>query len=444
MAMTPNNVDHEGAGSCEIQALRFRCSMTQFLDSWMFIITSVLCFWLGYFSSFSSFWHHDIMARQRGPYQVDRHPQPFVTTWQNSTRGNDAVRREQIQAMNEFQELVQQQQEHPADCSRVLTLTIRYNGTVLSWIDSLEVTARALKVALSTERRLVLLISGDKDGSFCHFPGHAIYCQFIEKDDLGRCRAYRNSLNYVKAWRSPLRQGVQSEESDFFNVRYYGPDAVVVLPDTNTSHWPKSWMLEKGLSWERSWGAWWLHSQLLYYLHVRSGPGESKSLVGTNKQEQRALTVTLIWDQAAQDAVRHKFARDSEKTHSWDRIRVICSHIQSQYIKKLSPSEILGELTFVVIVLIDEAADNVATFPSKSFEQEGWKLLTNQQEKDKQLEDITWNALISSQFMIGSFASAWFRVSTALNMPKMLFKRNIGKQYYWPLDIEWLEVLQGV
>lgn len=379
-------------------------------DHLIYVITAIVCFFLGYYSFPQNAIDFDILPLQADHPYADLYPESLAERWAKS---RILVQDEEIHARQTFQELLRKQHQSSTDCSRMLILPIQYNsGLPLSWIDSLETIARALKVALSTQRRLIVQISGDKKESFCGSAEHEIYCQFIKNHHVSECHTSTDKPTFPSTWTSPLRQGVQEDMSDFFNVRYYGNDDVAVLPNTSAWPWPKSWLLEGGLSWERSWGAFWLFSQLLRHL-TDSTLGHPDDNLKKRLSVSDPIHITLVWDPEAQHSLKHTFARISEKTHAWDRIQVLANYLRGEYNKE-TKNETYGiaHWKLVIVVITNEFTTN-HTIPFQSWDEEGWEVSIIQINSRDKPQPHVLNSVYSSEFLIGSFASPFFRVLTA-------------------------------
>lgn len=386
---------------------------------------------------------------------------------------------EQEQAMHMFQEALLRQQQglglyspSKMNCPRTLILPIdsitsqvnsssttmsKMNSSATSWsiwIESWEVMARALEVALSTDRLLEIQLQGDIDEQlYCaNVPQHhQVYCDWIKwtrknRGEKATCSLTINNNNNnsnnhgverpmssISPFSSQAHQGIEREKSDFFNTLYYGPQHQVVLPAGMT--WPKTWLLDVGLSWERQWGAFWVRSQITHFLHdtivVNNYESQHRSLDGEKEKEKMVL---FLWDEQAQKTARQRFGRDNGKTHTWDRIFAIASHIREQ-------QAIQNQLwTFSVLnTPTNSAAAPEIPYPLQG--QDGWKI----SEKSRSIKDnfVLLEELSSADYLIGSFTSPWFRVGAALNLARNCNRYMHSEQRYWSLDVEWLKELIG-
>jgi len=165
-----------------------------------FALTSIFFFWLG------TRWS-GIENEGDNTHHSDRIP--------NSAKAAAAhLLTEQTHAQNKFQLWIRQSQGQPYShhdndkdlttttlCARTLTLHVGKDElSSVSWIESLEHIARALQVALATERRL--LVSMEDASSKCpSTPGNTIldappntlsmYCLLLEK--VGPCEGKNNN-----------------------------------------------------------------------------------------------------------------------------------------------------------------------------------------------------------------------------------------------------------
>jgi hypothetical protein len=426
--------------------------MSPGLDSWLYCVTAFICLVLGFLASdpcpTDPAYAFATLGEQNLPVGLPSPPRSISNL--NTTESR--LLEEQTKAKAEFRQLLRRQQEHPTGCSRVLVLVVPKSGSTISWIESLELIARALKVAMSTERRLILSASNiDYDGdSVCQHSDNELYCRFIASTSTSSCpplstlsasnpTQQSDYLNSTMA--SSLGRGIQDSKSEFFNAHYYGPSPVVALPNATTWPWPKTWLIDAGLSWERAWGAFWVRSQVLSYLYNLITPSSeeerAKNLDGTR------MVVTLVWDLDAQQTARHRFARDSNKTHAWDRILANSNHIRDEFVKVKPTVNMTVEWTFAVAVVprlfVQDPSKEFSDFPFETFTKYGWKV-ENRQETEDVSERQLLESIVSSDFLIGSFSSPWFRVSAALQTAENARTRSLLRpQQHWSLDLEWVE-----
>jgi hypothetical protein len=372
---------------------------------------------------------------------------------QHSTSTNDFLK-EQWEAQQKFQAWVRQQQEHPVDCSRILRYRPVENQ---EWIESVEGLARALKVALATERRLVVVMEfSDKaeEESFCQNTTTAasIYCQWKHQSRTNECQrttktSSTSSILHLSP--APRRRQVgilpHVNSSDFFNVHLYGFKPVVDLPKWP---WKKTWLLD-ALEWDRYWGAFWVRSQLLYYYYYVEGGGGGDGEWHDEDSTSTPPQVAIVFDTKAQRVVRERYARNATKTHAWERLLTIANHLRNATTASTTTTSAEGDDSatsssssswnlYVATTVPPTTTSDVLQGVAARFEEDGWNVLVRSQE-DGAMKLLS--ILLRADFLVGSFASPWFRVATALNAAHHVAvkKYSVSNRRHWGVDIEWLE-----
>ena len=417
-------------------------------DTFVSFIVATLLFLLGYNSAPSSPCAKEsaFQGFEQENLQVDFQLEQSHIGGERSLKEMDAaVLLEQGQAAANFQAMLRQAQEFPLDCSRILKLVIPYDGKALEWIASWEIIAKALKVAVSTERQLVMLIENNQYGTFCKFEAHQLYCWFMEMAKRNRCsQVHGEQPDMSMSVLSPLRRGIQESTSDFFNTQYFGSEPMAALTNLSDWPWPKSWLIGEGLSWERTWGAFWIRGHILQYIYTAILPNdkEGDNFIAPSKSGKM---VTLVWDRAAQNAIRSRFSRDSNKTHAWDRILTISNHVRRTCMANEAKGTI-EEWTFAVASVPSDSEtvqDPETLIPVASFEQYGWKVVPSEGGQDTAVRSHSdlLAKVLSSDFLIGTFSSPWYRVAAALHSAQMSSNSMLQTKRHWTLDVEWLESL---
>ena len=386
-------------------------------ESLLYILTAVVFFGIG--TRFSAI--HDGM-RSKDTRDKKRSNLPPLVNESSTMNSKKLELANQRRSQQHFHAWVQHQQEHPTDCSRVLRYYMSNDEqeTNGDWIESLERLAGALKVALATERRLV--VSLDKQlSSLCRRNKNQFYyCRWRERDgDKCVSRSIGEAFSI-----SPALEGILSDvnNSDFFQVHLYGPSQEVNLPRWP---WKKSWLLDV-LEWDRYWGAFWTRSQLLHFLLF----DVAEAVVHSN-----SINLAIVLDEKGQTMAMEQFGRNGTKSHDWDRLWTGTSFVKNQLIvgENLQPEPFLPTM-FVVV--------------SPSFGIQSWGpptgLLANDwnvtEVKTGDLSDMnTLNVLREAKFLIGSFASPLFRLATALNTVYQIGNYSLSERRHWGIDVEWVE-----
>ena len=350
------------------------------------------------------------------------------------------------QEQEEFQQLLAHM--HFKDCSRVLKFNIASDmlqeeaeiSTLLHHVTS------ALRVAIATDRYLELvwppsIRAGDLNptkecGGNIHCNLAALYPPCSGKSKEITSRGGRNQI-------LPLRRGIlpDTNESDFFNVAYYGDKHVVEL--STSEQWPKRWLIDTLEGIERSLGRFWIDSQITGYLLSKISYGDfctSPPVVGDRKPS----SVGILLDGHDNNQVTQVYARNFEKTASLSRIVSILRLIQSTDQNVYQQVQILSRHTPKNFE--DKTFDELQTiFPT-------WRFQTtvDRDRSDRtpsNTDQLTMLADLSRhKYLIGSYTSAFYRLATQLNSFCNSQKDAVPNPIPGPtfrhfgLDIEWFSI----
>lgn len=392
-------------------------------DHLLVIVTAIVCFWLG--TLFPG--HHEETPHTINLISPER-PTSFKTSVVLELE-------EQVEAHRQFQSLLMQTQESSLSCNRrVLRYTVSTESKSL--VDALHGMARALQVALATERRLVAIalspteethICGNQNVPSPDTPPH--YC-LLWKERAPACLDMEASSNPVvvvdksDSDAAPVRQGIlptaDDSSSDFFNVQFYGNMAQVDLPPWP---WKKSWLLDT-LEEDRHWGRLWVKSEILHYLweqrlrlypHPVPPPPTRPSFVAV-VLDSYTMTTTL----------REQFGRNATKTHDWNRILMLVHSIRKQ----------------------DSRIETLYLAVNGSFPQvQEWEAITSTSNDYNTFytpigDDFQMiQTLRQADYLIGSFANPWFRLGVELNTAHhtSIGRYPLSQRRHFGLDIEWYE-----
>lgn len=384
----------------------------------------------------------------------------------------------QRQAKKEFQSFVLRQQVSPADCSRILHLPLPYDAvnarSISTWVESLEVLAKALQIALSTERRLMPIVvdaagrrMDEMVSQFCQHSDHELYCRWMNRS-IKPCRSNEDASG-KNSYLSPLRRGLipdhnnigASYGSNFFHSAFYGPEPVVQIPHFSREVWPMTWFLDSGLAWERLWGSHWVRAQLLDFLWIelventtnrnRAKAEEPRS--GTRRSTKEPRRVLLVWDTRAHEQLQHRFARNATKTHGWKRLEKILHRIEieeSIEVKQRNQSfkdndSWEWELSILELGQKEHLNGQATEALTASYAQSNsaQKVTLRQLSKFETEQDELDAMLQGSEYLLGTFASSWFRVACGLHVAKLIDASQLSlpeiSRRHWPLDIEWMK-----
>jgi hypothetical protein len=246
-------------------------------------------------------------------------------------------------------------------------------------IEILHHLAYAMKVALATERELVLVVMDDcsEDGLLwwsretcavtsnrttsgflgCHpwkdqFP--ILSCP-INVNGSTRSRS-STAATATSIPGSAARQGIlhpsvsTASGSDFFNVEFYGPQPVALLDSTTVARSKKSWLLDTVPKWDRYYGQNWVQSNVMTFLWdqlvvpavVGHSPGAASDLAATTTTKANTVTdttgnalfpshpyIAIVIDDSIQTRLQHTYGRNFTRTHDWTRLLDIANHIRT-------------------------------------------------------------------------------------------------------------------
>ena len=235
-----------------------------------------------------------------------------------------------------------------------------------------------------------------------------------------------NNGNMLQHHVSPAREGILLgfNTSDFFQVQLYGTIASIDLPEWP---WKKSWLIDTS-EWDRHWGAFWVRSQILHMLVNDRIDAATRS-----SHREGPLDIGIVIDAEGQALARHHFGRNSTKTHHWDRILTLVDYLLLEHGEVLSARH--QRLAIHVVTISDEG---VAQPPTKrNFDWNFTVISPSIADDDALLQSL--GVLREAAFLIGSFASPFFRVATSLNAAKQTGIYPLSMRRHWGLDIEWLE-----
>jgi hypothetical protein len=414
----------------------------------IYVLASILFFWLG--------------TRLSGIEYDDDNNYPGSMTGSFKTPSNLLNEQKQVQTF--FQLWIRQSQELKNNqddeaCSRTLTIQVGQeqlssSSSSSSWVGALEHLARALQVALATERRLI--VSMEEQSKICTNAQRGsrtstlgVYCQWQQR--TGACSSSSGSGSSSSAQKrqqpqngpsmgSPARDGIIGNSSDFFNSYFYGPTPDVALPEWP---WKKTWLIDT-LVWERHGGSFWVRSQILDHL-VRQLPTNidwTNHPSTTSTSSTIAPSVAILIDMDAQHSLQRKFGRNGTKTHAWDRIIGICDCYYAEYYSQQSSSSLQTNSPPTVYSIATRRPqgddDPVAVPPLLLWK--GWKVVqvsdTKNNSDDNGIITILQN-LIHAEVLIGSFASPLFRLAASLNFVGHAGTHPLSQRRIWGLDIEW-------
>ena len=328
-------------------------------------------------------------------------------------RPTSSFKTSQVEAHRQFQSLLMQTQESSLSCDRVLRHTLSTESKPL--VDALHGMARALQVALATERRLVLALL-PKETDACSnqnvpSPDTALnYC--LWKERVPACFA-SNPVVVDASDAAPARQGIlptaEDDSSNFFNVQFYGNKAQVDLPRWP---WKTSWLLDT-LEEDRHWGRLWVKGEVLHYIWERLYPHPPPPT--------RPPFVAVVLDSYTMTTIREQFGRNATRTHDWNRILMLMYSIRKQD-SRIESLYLVVNGSFPQVQEWEASGNDYNTFHTPIGD-------------DLQM----LQTLRQADYLIGSFANPWFRLGVELNTAYHIGRYPLSQQRHWGLDIEWYE-----
>ena len=352
--------------------------------------------------------------------------------WKSLRQSGDNHLEEQIKAHEQFQVTIKKRN---VECTvRTLQFILLRNPSILEQV--LDETARSIKVALATERRLVVIVS---DGAFCEGQSAETtrFSCFVMRlfspclDDPDRQSSTASSVIYHSS--SPARQGIIKEidSSNFFNVHYYGDIPTVELPQWP---WKKSWLLEP-TEWSRHWGDYWVSSEIKYYLwEAWMAVRRQRSTGSTNNEDALVPNpfIAIVLNSDIWSMIKKKFGRNPTLTHDWNRILTLANHIRRQD-PRITTMYLSIQGSLSSIPNLEEWLTTSRTTATASEIMDSWHILENTVQDPIQLFQV----LKQSDFLIGSFANPAFTLASQLNTIHHVDRYPLSLRRVWPLDIEW-------
>ena len=367
----------------------------------------------------------------------------------------------QVDAQRRFQAMLRRLQ-HPVDCAKaglLIKLPEELDGFALEQ----QAMARVLQVAMATGRTLV--ISSAWRSSYeppgCNWdpdnpaqPGSSSTgwaclmrpisnCSAGDDDSVGASAGEIRALSSVlPGLPSGIITGVES--SRYFDVRYYGAERVVAAP---AWPWPSPGMSSIDVvgRWERTYGRFWVRSQMVHALW-RPSDGLAREIArrtppGTDRPY---ICFHIRYTDNIADLAKD-FGRNATVTRDFGRYMRHAAAFRTEH----------PALKLSTIYLATDNIAMIAQSKHAEWKAQGWTFIlqTGVQRSDSVARmwfaegrkfgaaavatDI--EAMRRADFLVGSFQSNVYRLGAELNMAWLVDKYPIHMDRHRTVDVEWFE-----
>jgi len=350
----------------------------------------------------------------------------------------------QITSQETFQNLLHHHQFSSSDAAeRVLLVQPRskkggvYDGFTLEF----QIMARQFQIAFATNRRLEISSQWRSAYEFpdCTTTGWTCLWQPLNGTNA-TTKTDTSSQAIFKSLSSKQSYGIlpNRDRSNYFNVQYFGNTSLVNAPE-----WP--WDSKQTIDiiphWERTYGRFWIRSQIVHFLWSRPSSDLRREIEErTPALPEQYIGFHIRYSDNIAD-LNTFFARDAKVTRNFAHFMSIAESIRST-------SDNSIDTIFV-------ATDNSNMIDETARGWPDWNFVFQKEVQRSTTTKRTWyksgrgtaagaiatdvDVLRRANFLVGSFQSNVYRLSTELNTAYHVRTYPTTMERHFSVDVEWYE-----